>query len=635
MDEKQDKFVNIEIRAEGQNAITKTELPLKVLVLGDFTPENPKIENWETPSRLIDINTRNFQSVMEQLMPCLSFSVTNRLSDNPKELAVELKFPNIQAFRPDEVARQVEELANLLEIRQLVSQLKDGKITLQEFDERFQQTGMAPAWLEQFHQLLSKPAAPAVESGPQKTVPVEPVPPKGDVLDSLLSMVDTGSERTDAKEAPGSQPTEVSHVDSLIRAITGSKKVSPKADKSIIEMVINELDEMLSGQVNDILHHRKFQQLESAWRGLKFLIDRTDFRENIKIEIICAHKDELRNAVYHQVFTPEYNEVSETPLSVMIADFEFDQSAEDMELLKDIAQIAYSINAPFIASTGPAFFGLQAAADLAKLPVLDAYFQKPEYNQWNALRNDGASQCASLTASRFLLRFPYGPESIPAKGFNFVERIQSSTDYLWGSGVFAIGAAIVRSFAECGWCVRITGLRGGGLVENLPVRPYRVAGRDITIPLEALFNQSKEKDFMDSGFTILSSRINDDKACIMGAPTIYRPQKYTTAEENIEARLLATLPYQLFATRMAHYLRRITKEISTGLTAEHIQSSFITKLRSILTIPGVALPPDAVMVSVSDSKENPGYYDVSLRIKPPFQILGQDADLMLGMQLRH
>jgi predicted component of type VI protein secretion system len=84
---------------------------------------------------------------------------------------------------------------------------------------------------------------------------------------------------------------------------------------------------------------------------------------------------------------------------------------------------------------------------------------------------------------------------------------------------------------------------------------------------------------------------------------------------------------------MAHYLRRITEEVSTGLTPEQVQTQFEGKLRSILVKPGTDLPAEAVKVEASDNEKNPDYYDVIMRIQPPFQILGQKVDLLLAIQL--
>jgi type VI secretion system ImpB/VipA family protein len=469
MEEQEDKIGKIDVSMGEQGAVTKTEMPLRMLVLGDFTPEAPDVENWEESSRLINVTLSSFGSVMQQLSPRLSMDVTNRLNDSPKELTVELNFPDMKSFRPEGIAQQVPELANLLGIRRLVSQVKDRKMSLEEFDQQAQQMGIDSAWLERFHQMLSASQTPAT---PEPSPPSEgETKPEGGGLDALLNMVDVPDE-----QAP---PEQTSPVDGLLRAISGAKKGGAKADKSVVEAIIDELDQSLSQQIDEILHHSKFQQLESAWRGLKLLIDRADFQGNIKIEMLSVRKDQLRDAVYHQVFTPEYNELTETPLSVMVADFDFGRTPEEIELLGDMARIAASIQVPFIASVGPAFFGSETAEGLTRLPMLRSFFQEPAYAEWNALRDDPDSQYVVLTMPRFLLRLPYGPDGIQVKEFNSRESAKSADDHLWGRGTFAVATTIVRSFIEDGWPIRVTGLRGGGMVENLPVCVFRWMSRSL------------------------------------------------------------------------------------------------------------------------------------------------------------
>ena len=392
---------------------------------------------------------------------------------------------------------------------------------------------------------------------------------------------------------------------------------------------------VVSGQMSDaVIHDRAFQGLESTWRGLKFLIDRTDFRENVQVEMLAVPKSHLRDAIYKQVFQPEYNELSEHPLSAIIADYEFHPSSVDVELLGDIAAMATSMQVPFISSVGPAFFGMETAEEQAKVPMLRSLFEHPRYTQWRALRENENSQSIVLTTSRFLLRYPYGPDGEPVKAFNFTEQATSSTDYLWGRGAFALATTLVRSCIEKGWCTQISGQRGGGTVENLPLWPYRTAGRQVSIPIDVLYSQNKELEFGEAGLVLLSCRINSDAAFVLSAPTVHRPARYSDPEETKEAQLHATLPYQLFATRMAHALRRIMRDIYTGLTAEQVSARFTGQLRSLLTKASEApLPEGAVVVEVNDNEERPEFYDVVLRIRPPFQILGRGVDMLLGFEL--
>ena len=87
--------------------------------------------------------------------------------------------------------------------------------------------------------------------------------------------------------------------------------------KALVDRMIAEIDAKLSRQMDEILHHADFQALESSWRGLKLLVDRTDFRENTKLEILNASKQDLlddfedspeitQSGLYKHIYTAEY-----------------------------------------------------------------------------------------------------------------------------------------------------------------------------------------------------------------------------------------------------------------------------------------------------------------------------------------
>ena len=69
----------------------------------------------------------------------------------------------------------------------------------------------------------------------------------------------------------------------FISEILKSKSTDSVINKTLIDEMIVRLDEKISHQVDEILHNEKFQEMESAWRGLKLLVERTDFRENIHL----------------------------------------------------------------------------------------------------------------------------------------------------------------------------------------------------------------------------------------------------------------------------------------------------------------------------------------------------------------
>lgn len=118
--------VQITYDVEVGGAIELKELPFVVGVLGDFTgqPEQPlpKLKD----RKFVEVNPDNFDTVLEGMKPHLSFAVENKLSDDADapNLKVDLRFKSLEDFEPQNVARQVQPLKELLDLRQKLSDLR-------------------------------------------------------------------------------------------------------------------------------------------------------------------------------------------------------------------------------------------------------------------------------------------------------------------------------------------------------------------------------------------------------------------------------------------------------------------------------------------------------------------------------
>ena len=118
--------VHITYDVETGGAIELKELPFVVGVLGDFTGQPteplPKLKD----RKFTEVNPDNFDSVLEGMKPHLSYSVENKLSDEPDapNLKVDLNFKSMEDFEPENVARQVKPLKELLDLRQRLSDLR-------------------------------------------------------------------------------------------------------------------------------------------------------------------------------------------------------------------------------------------------------------------------------------------------------------------------------------------------------------------------------------------------------------------------------------------------------------------------------------------------------------------------------
>jgi len=130
--------VNIVYRPATGDAKEEIELPLKLLVVGDFTssPDGRMIEEREP----INIDKDNFNEVLKAQNLSLDLTVPNKLSEDPDaELNVSVKFESIKDFEPEAIAKNTPELNKLLELREALNSLKGPMSNRPEFRKKIQE----------------------------------------------------------------------------------------------------------------------------------------------------------------------------------------------------------------------------------------------------------------------------------------------------------------------------------------------------------------------------------------------------------------------------------------------------------------------------------------------------------------
>ena len=223
-------------------------------------------------------------------------------------------------------------------------------------------------------------------------------------------------------------------VEAFLHQLLEPGKEVAKISGAVLDQMVAEVDKKLSLQIDAIMHASEFQKLESAWRSLKYLVDKTDFRENVKIELLNVSKENLledfedspevvKSGLYKIVYTAEYGQFGGQPYGAMVANYEFGPGPQDIKLLQYVASVAAMSHAPFIAAAGPGFFGLTDFSNLPNLKDLKSIFEGPQYTKWQSFRETEDARYVALTMPRFLLRLPYGPETVPVKKFNYQEDV--------------------------------------------------------------------------------------------------------------------------------------------------------------------------------------------------------------------
>ncbi|MEM9996415.1 MAG: type VI secretion system contractile sheath large subunit [Bacteroidota bacterium] len=481
----------------------------------------------------------------------------------------------------------------------------------------------------------------------------------GSLLDSILSQVDVARPSAAVSVETFTDATVIADnkqdaIAAALRVFVDAVADQPidRIDKHLLNGLVAQLDEKISRQLDVVLHHPDFQKLESSWKGLKFLLDRTDFKQgNVNIEIMNVSKDDLQesfedspeliqSALYQKVYTEAYDTPGASPYSSIIANYEFDASPPDVALLQNASKVAAAAHCPFISSVGPKFFGVDSMEEWRKIPDLAAYLETADYIKWNSFRDSEDSRYVGLTFPRFMLRLPYGPDTVPVKSFNYKEQVTGADHdkYLWGNAAFSFAANMVQAFAKDGWSVQIRGPQSGGKVEDLPVHVYDVGkGAQTKIPTEVPISETLEFECANLGFMPLSVYQNTDYACFFSANSAQRPKEYDDPNATANSRINSRLPYILLAARIAHYLKVLQRE-NIGATKDKtaIQKELNTWLGGLVT--EMTNPSPSVVakyplrkgeVVVEDVEDNPGFFRIKTLLMPHFQIEGMDISLSL------
>ena len=426
-----------------------------------------------------------------------------------------------------------------------------------------------------------------------------------------------------------------------------------------IEAMIAAIDQKLSEQVNAVLHHPDFQKLESAWRGLHYLVNNTETDEMLKVRVMNISKAELgktlksykgtkwdQSPLFKKIYEEEFGQFGGSPYGCLIGDYYFDQSPPDVEMLGEMAKVAAAALSPFIAAASPTVMQMDSWQELANPRDLTKIFGTPEYAAWRSLRESDDARYLGLAMPRFLSRLPYGAKTSPVEEFNFEEETAGGdhSKYTWSNAAYAMAVNINRSFKLYGWCSRIRGVESGGAVEGLPTHtfPSDDGGVDMKCPTEIAISDRREAELAKNGFMPLIHKKNSDFAAFIGAQSLQKPAEYDDPDATSNANLAARMQYLFACNRFGHYLKCIVRDkvgsfkeradmekwlnnwIRNYVDGDPANSSEATKAQK---------PLAAAEVVVEEVPGNPGYYTSKFFLRPHYQLEGLTVSLRLVSKL--
>lgn len=418
------------------------------------------------------------------------------------------------------------------------------------------------------------------------------------------------------------------------------------------------LDRLLSAQLNEILHHPKFQRLEASWRCLRRMADSVEFGRLIKLRILPISKKELlsdfqkaiafdQSQLFKKVYEVEYGTLGGEPYGVLMGDYEFSNHPADIELLQSMSELCAAAHAPFITSASPTLFDLDSYSELDRPRSLARNFESTQMAKWRSFRNRDESRYVALTLPRALVRLPYSPDGQQgSQEMNFVEEVEGldSSKYLWGLVCWSLTECVMRAFARHGWCAWIRGLESGGRVNNLPVQGFKgdSGGSAFRPPVESQVSDSRDKELAELGFIALNYVRNTTYAAFYSASTANLPPKYNNnVDADTNARLSSMLQYILTASRFAHYVKSIMRDKIGGFESQATMQSYlndwisqyITQDDNATLAIKARYPLREARIDVVEVPGKPGKYSAIIYIRPHFQLEELTSSIKLQAHL--
>ncbi len=445
----------------------------------------------------------------------------------------------------------------------------------------------------------------------------------------------------------------VSSMAALVYNLDASGK---QFDKQTIQELVAIIDELVEGQLNEVLHAPEFQELEATWMSIADLVANTNFKANIDINLLDVTEEETQedlelniadiagSELFKKLYVAEYDQFGGRPYGAIIGLYEFENKPSHLVWLRAMGKVASAAHAPFVASASPRLFGCETMAEVNMLRDIEGIFDTPRYSGWNKLRESEEAVYLGLVMPRYMVRAPYNEFSNPAEGIHFEERLHGDDDskYVWGSAAMLFARNLVKSFETSGWCQYIRGVKAGGLVSGLPSFTFNIRGEDeLRAPVETSMPDFRELELANAGLIPLIHKKGSADAVFFSAQALKKTYKFKDPKDSENSQLVANLSYTYSVSRIAHYLKCIMRDnIGSTADAAYVQTQidrwiarYVTTLVNPDDLTLRYYPFKAYSLDVARIDGRIGWYHCNLSILPHIQFEGLNVDLRVDARL--
>jgi type VI secretion system protein ImpC len=468
--------INLSAGQAPESAQERSKAPFRILVLGDFSGRTGKDQSARrlAGSQAIFIDRDNFDEVLANTNPELHLRVPASEERTP------IWFASLDDFHPDRIFEQLEVFQELRTLRERLNN----------------PSTFAGAAAELRGQETRDDGGKAVpQPGPvAATVPNS----KEDLIEQML---ERAADRPQEREASALGGSWQSFLQSVVAPF-----LAPRINEAQQAELVALVDELTGHEMRRLLHEADFKELESAWRALFLLVRRLDTGTSLRVHLLDCSKSELmadlrasddlsRTALYRVLVDQAVGTAGGLPWGLVVGNYTFGPSADDMQSLGRMARIAYAASAPFIAAADSRVLGCDSIADTPD-PI---DWRPDEPGVWESLRRLPDAVSIALALPRVLLRLPYGKETEPIERFHFEELPDGDKGYLWGNSAFLCALALGDAFTRSGWDLEPD---LSTEIDGLPLHLYREDGEDHARPCaEAALTDRAVAAVLDCGLS--------------------------------------------------------------------------------------------------------------------------------------
>lgn len=434
-----------------------------------------------------------------------------------------------------------------------------------------------------------------------------------------------------------------------------------RKSQATLTYVVGELDRLLGGQLDEVIHHPKFQKLEAGWRGIQLLLraadEGYDAERKVRVRVLNASWRDIQrdfdrasefdqSEIFKKIYQQEFGMPGGLPFGAVIGNYEVHPRPsaghpfDDVAILDELAGVAAAAFCPMVLGASPSLFGVDEFFELQDTKDLERGFQVKEFLKWRSFRKQEDARFIGIAMPRIIMRHPYSCSQTSS----FVYDEDTTADvgknsflskHLWGNAAFAWGCVLIRTFRDTGWLADIRGternrIRGGGLVTDLSPIHFSTDRQGVApkTSTDLIITDRQEAELAKLGFIPLCRCKDTEFSAFYSSQSVQQPQEYSSEVATVNAHISSMLQYVLCVSRFAHYLKVIARDMTGSMiepqeVEDRLHSwlqQYVTPDRNAKVETKARLPLSEAQVSVTEEPGKPGTYSCTFSLLPHYQL---------------